>query len=613
MSAGKGEMMMKNVIFLSKEELLERLWQADPQIKKILRDSKHIEEARHLLFDYFNYLNRSMFNMKPDTYYSEMNITEKRNARECIRVFSNTVRTENEYLTKTSPLQLLYDLAHDPDTALPRASEAFLCEYLSFFRGITGKSGKHAKSQDLFQMKDGREAATIRSAQLDEYAAMIRRYFRRYRTGFDRSVVKRRKALKKEILAHFGAGEEEWLDYMWHLKHIVKNLETLAAIVSLDKDEVAGLKAAREHGIPVEITPYYLSLFNKDGRTDYDRQIRAQVIPSAAYCRSVAESRAKGYDMDFMGEKSTSPIDGITRRYPEIVILKPFNACPQICVYCQRNWEIKSIDDEVQMSREKVREAIAWIREHESITEVLVTGGDPLTLKNDYLDNLLGEIAAIKHVERIRIGTRVPVTLPFRINDGFLQVLDKYHEWGRREIAIVTHFEHPTEMTAEALEAIKKLKKLGINVYNQQVFTYFNSRKFETSLLRKVLKVSGIDPYYSFSTKGKEETVDFRVPIARIEQERTEEARLLPGLVRTDEPVFNLPRLGKSQLKAWQDHEVIMILPDGRRIYRFYSWEVRLVTARDYLYTDIPIYDYLKRLDADGENVADYSTIWYYF
>ncbi|HQK79572.1 MAG TPA: KamA family radical SAM protein, partial [Syntrophales bacterium] len=342
-------------------------------------------------------------------------------------------------------------------------------------------------------------------------------------------------------------------------------------------------------------------------------QVRAQVIPSAAYCRSVAESRAKGFDMDFMGEKSTSPIDGITRRYPEIVILKPFNACPQICVYCQRNWEIKSIDDEVQMSREKVREAIAWIADHESITEVLVTGGDPLTLKNDYLDNLLGEIAAIKHVDRIRIGTRVPVTLPFRINDGFLAVLAKYHEWGKREIAIVTHFEHPTEMTEEALEVIKKLKNAGINIYNQQVFTYFNSRKFETCLLRRVLKLCGVDPYYSFSTKGKEETVDFRVPIARIEQERTEEARLLPGLIRTDEPVFNLPRLGKSQLKAWQDHEVIMILPDGRRVYRFYSWEVRLVTARDYLYTDIPIYDYLKRLDADGENVADYSTIWYYF
>ena len=89
--------------------------------------------------------------------------------------------------------------------------------------------------------------------------------------------------------------------------------------------------------------------------------------------------------------------------------------------------------------------------------------------------------------------------------------------------------------------------------------------------------------------------------------------RLLPGLVRTDEPVFNLPRLGKSNLRAWQDHEVIMILPDGRRMYRFYSWEVRLVTAFDYIYTDVSIYDYLRRLARDGENVNAYTTIWYHF
>ena len=139
-----------------------------------------------------------------------------------------------------------------------------------------------------------------------------------------------------------------------------------------------------------------------------------------------------------------------------------------------------------------------------------------------------------------------------------------------------------------------------------------NVQPFGT-LLRRMLKLSGVDPYYTFNTMGKEETVDFRVPMARIEQERKEEARLLTGMVRTDEPVFNVPRLGKSNLRAWQDHEVIMILPDGRRIYRFYTWEARITTNFDYLYTDVSIYDYLKRLDADGENISDYKSIWYYF
>ncbi len=604
---------MKKLIDTPKEILVKKLWDADPRIFKMLRDSKHVEEARHLLFDYFNYLDRSLFNMKPDTFFAKMNIVEKRNAKECIRVFSNTIRTENEYLTKASPLQLLCDLAQEVPGALERVTEAFLCEYIAFFYGITGKAGKHEKSQDLFHMKDGRQAAIIRSKQLDEYAALIRKYIRRYKTGLQRGIVKEREALKTKILEHFGGNEADWQDYMWHYKHIIKDLNTLSSLVHLEKDEREGLQCAKQQGIPFEITPYYLSLFHAEGRTDYDRQIRAQVIPSVRYCTSVAESRTKGIDMDFMGEKSTSPIDGITRRYPEIVILKPYHSCPQICVYCQRNWEIKCMDDEVQMSRAKVKAAIAWIKDHDSITEVLITGGDPLTLKNDYLEWLIGEVAAIDHIQRIRIGTRVPVTVPCRINEGFLDILKKYHQWGKREIAIVTHFEHAMEVTPEAVKAIESLKKIGINIYNQQVFTYYNSRRFETSLLRKVLKVSGVDPYYSFSSKGKEETIDFRVPIARIEQERVEEARLQPGLERTDEPVFNLPRLGKSYLRAWQDHEVIMVLPDGRRVYRFYSWEVRLVTALEYLHADVSIYDYLKRLEADGENLSDYTTIWYYF
>jgi len=604
---------MKNVLNMTKEQLIEQLWTTEPKIKQILKNSKHVEEARHVIFDYMNRLDRDLYNMKSDTYFVNLNIIEKRNAKECIRVLMNTMRSENEYLTKSSPLEALYDIVHEKEKALDAVTEAFLCEYLALFLGITGKAGKHVKSKEPFMHTDGREAALVRSDQLDEYASYIRKFFKRYKTGLDRSVIKERKALKEDILKFFGGSEEDWKDYRWHLKHTIKDIKTLTALVKLDRNELAGLRCAAADTILFSITPYYLSLFHKRGATPYDRQIRAQVMPSNFYCQSVAQSREKGFDMDFMGEKSTSPIDGITRRYPEILILKPYNACPQICVYCQRNWEIKTMDEDVMMSRKKIREAIAWIDGHESITEVLITGGDPLTLDNRYLDGLIGEVAKIKHVERIRIGTRVIVTLPFRIDDGFITVLKKYHEWGRREIAIVTHFEHAAEVTPESVEAVRRLKSAGINVYNQQVFTYFNSRKFETALLRRTIKISGVDPYYTFSTKGKEETIDFRVPIARIEQERREEARLLPGLVRTDEPVFNVPKLGKSNLRAWQDHEVIMILPDGSRVYRFYSWEARILTALDYLYTDVPIYDYLKRLSADGENINDYISIWYYF
>ena len=413
---------MKNWIRLPKEKLIEKLWAAEPKVKSILQNSRQIEEARFILFDYLNRLERDLFNMRSDTYFFNLNIIEKRNAKECIRVLSNVMRTENEYRTGASPLSLLFDLAKDAPGARDQVNEAFLCEFIALFRGITGKAGKHITSREIFKMKDGREAAIIRSNQLDEHAALIRRFFRRYKTGYDRSLIRQRQELKKEILHYFGADESDWQDYLWHYRHIIKDIQTLGALVHLEDDEREGLATAVENHIPFEITPHYLSLFNKSGRTDFDRQVRAQVIPSPSYCRGVIESRTLGTDMDFMGEKSTSPIDGITRRYPEILILKPYNSCPQICVYCQRNWEIKGIDDTVQMSRQKIREALAWIREHESISEVLITGGDPLTLKNDYLDWLIGEVAAIRHVERIRIGTRIPVTVPFRINDGLLDV-----------------------------------------------------------------------------------------------------------------------------------------------------------------------------------------------
>lgn len=234
-------------------------------------------------------------------------------------------------------------------------------------------------------------------------------------------------------------------------------------------------------------------------------------------------------------------------------------------------------------------------------------------LNNMLLDRILSKISDIDHVERIRIGTRIPVTLPFRIDDELIQILSKYHELGKREICVVVHFEHSSEITWDVVEAIKKIKSLGINVYNQQVFTYYNSFRYETSALRLALKRSGIDPYYNFNAKGKQETIDFRVPIARIEQERKEEARFLPGLVRTDETVFNVPKLGKSHLRSAQDHEVIMILGTGERVYRFYPWESRVALVDDYLYTDVSIYDYLSRLKNDGEDLKEYGSIWYYY
>jgi lysine 2,3-aminomutase len=590
--------------------LLEILWETDPEIRHILSAETDPETARNRFFQYLNDLERSYYYVYTDKHYLNLHQVERKLAKECIRVLKNVIRTENDRLTGFSAFLLLFHLAREGKDALASVEPGFLLEFIFLFRGIHGIS-QIADKVELVE-EGGRKAGQARSAHLDIYSKVLIDHYAMMKNGLDEEMSEKRMQMKRKILAFFSGQEEEWSDYRWHMKHVIRELSILKKLVHLDKEEVSGLRLAEEYRIPFHITPYYLSLFNETGRNEFDRGIRAQVIPSKTYCQNVNQNRLLKTDMDFMGERSTSPVDAVTRRYPQVVILKPLDTCPQICVYCQRNWEIKDIRD-ARVTRSKINKAIDWIRKNPYITEVLITGGDPLTLSNRMLLPIIRAVAEICHIERIRIGTRTPVTLPFRWNGEFLDAIAELNVPGKREICIVTHVEYPLEITREVIDVIGRIRRTGISVYNQLVYTYYNSRRYELCYMRKLLKLSGIDPYYTFNTKGKEETVDFRVPIARLEQERKEEARLQPGIVRTDEFVFNVPRLGKSHLRAWQDHEPVMILADGSRIYRFYPWESRLTIVDDYLYTDIPIYNYLKRLSTDGEDITKYMSIWYYF
>jgi len=375
------------------------------------------------------------------------------------------------------------------------------------------------------------------------------------------------------------------------------------------------IKIARENRIPFGITPYYLSLMDYDSSRKFDHAVRAQVIPPLNYVQIMKKHRQDRADvMDFMGEHDTSPLDLITRRYPKIAILKPYDTCSQICVYCQRNWEIEEVlSPDALASDEQIDEAIRWFKEHPGISDLLIAGGDPGVMSDPLIDRLFEKISKINHIKRIRLGTRTPVVLPSRFTDDLVEILGKYHIPGKREVCIVTHFEHPYEVTPEAMSAIEKVRKLGVGCYNQEVFTVENSRRFESAALRETLRLVGVDPYYNFNAKGKTETKNYRVPIARILQERKEEARLLPGISRADEPVFNVPKLGKNHLRAWQDHRVVMIMPDGRRVYEFHPWEKNLAPMPPYNHYDVPIYDYLKELERRGENIEEYKTIWYYY
>jgi lysine 2,3-aminomutase len=204
--------------------------------------------------------------------------------------------------------------------------------------------------------------------------------------------------------------------------------------------------------------------------------------------------------------------------------------------------------------------------------------------------------------------------MPMRITDRLADLLASYQEPGGREIAIVTHVQHSYELTQDTVDAVQKLRMRGMKVYNQLVYTFFISRRFEAAFLRQQLCRVGIEPYYTFNTKGKDETIEYRVPLARLLQEQKEEARLLPGLTRTDEAVYNVPGLGKNYLRARQHRDLISVLPNGARLYEFHPWEKNIAgDLSTYVHEDVAILDYLQRLDAIGEDVADYDTIWYYF
>ncbi|HOJ28050.1 MAG TPA: KamA family radical SAM protein [Spirochaetota bacterium] len=602
--------MIKEIINKSKSELIELLWQINPEIYDLLKNSRNLDEAREFIMDYFDVLDREFFNIKSKSDYHKMHIIIKNQAKECIRIAKNIMRTENEKICNFSALEVLFKIAKGDTSELEKISGGFIVELIYLFKGIRGQSDVIHDNEVI--PSDDHEFSKTRSERLDYYAENMYKRLSQYKTGFDDEIIEQRKKMKQKILKYFGSDEQDWKNYKWHLKNIIRSKNILKDIIKLEEDEIEGLDYAEKYNIPFEITPYYLSLFNENGRSRFDRAIRAQVLPSKTYCENVYNNKKNNIDMDFMGEKSTSPIEGITRRYPFIVILKPVNFCPQICVYCQRNWEIEPSTN-LHINKTTLENAINWITNNKNIIEVLVTGGDPLIMTDKYIENILLELSQIKHVERIRIGTRTPVTLPFRIKDDFVKMIKKYHKPGYREICIMTHFEHVAEITPEVIEAVQLIREAGISVYNQQVFTYYNSFKYETSALRRMLKLIGIDPYYTFNTKGKKETIDYRAPIARIEQERKEEARFLPGVIRTDEPVFNVPKLGKSNLRAWQDHDVLMIKSRGERVYRFLPWESNVSLVDDYIYTDIPIYNYLKRLHNDGENVEEYETIFYYY
>ena len=592
-------------------ERLLKIFDDIPKIKEILISKEDIENKRKKIREQLNIMLIATFDDDPSIPPLKWVLK-----MEAIRVFRKILSRRDERLAGYSFMNYIHNIINKKDLkGIEKPSPDFYAELEHLVRGVSGKADVYPKKIPGFAKQSGEQAAKLRSKDLSRMAKKADSFLNRYPTGLDKEVKRKRSQNSQRILNYFNATEYEWGKWKWHTRHIIKDADTLKALVKLTDEEYKAVKLANKYKIPFGITPYYLSLMDYDSSRKYDYAVRAQVIPSLQYIKKHKEFKEnKDVSMDFMLERDTSPIEGITRRYPKIVILKPILTCPQICVYCQRNWEIEDVySKHAVLSKDKLEKALQWISDAPEVTEVLITGGDPLLLSNAKLENMLFKLSRIEHIKRIRIGTRIPVTLPQRITDSLIKDINHFHHPGKREILIITHFEHPYEISSLSMRAIQKFRQSGIEVYNQLVYTFYNSRKFEAAALRDQLRLIGVTPYYTFNTKGKEETDDFRVPIARLLQEQKEEARLMPGSVRTDEVVFNVPGLGKNYLRATQHHDVISILPDGRRVYEFHPWEKKLSLADTYIYTDVSIPRYLQRLKAGGENIADYKSIWYYY
>ncbi|MBZ4687604.1 MAG: glutamate 2,3-aminomutase [Clostridia bacterium] len=304
---------------------------------------------------------------------------------------------------------------------------------------------------------------------------------------------------KKKIMDYFGAGEDEWNDWRWQLRHCISDVETLSNFIDLSDEEKEEIKKAGEK-YRWSISPYYLSLVDPKDR---DCPIWKQGIPS------MLEINDPHGVADPMAEEFTSPADRITRRYPDRLIINVTNQCAMFCRHCQRKRNIGEVDKAAP--REEVQKAIDYVRNNPEIRDVLITGGDPLTLSNERLEEYISQLWDIPSVEIIRIGSRTPVTMPQRITQELCDMLEKYPP-----IYVNTHFNHPKEVTHEALKACRRLAKAGIAIGNQAVLLkeINNDPHIMKKLNHELLKIH-VRPYYIFHAKSVKGTTHF---VPRVEE-----------------------------------------------------------------------------------------------
>jgi lysine 2,3-aminomutase len=269
--------------------------------------------------------------------------------------------------------------------------------------------------------------------------------------------------------------------------------------MELTDEEIGGIKAINGKGLGLNLTPYFLSLVDKNDSND---PIRKTVIPR------IEETLVKNYEMaDPLCEEKAMKVPGLVHRYPDRVLLLVTDTCAAYCRYCTRRRLVGHKEKAISWS--KFSDALAYIKEHEEIRDVLISGGDPLLLENERLEKILKSLYNIQHVDMIRIGTKTPVTLPQRITPSLCNMLQKYHP-----LFISINFAHPNEITQETKQACNRLNKAGIPLGSQTVLLKGVNDNAETmtKLMHELLKIR-VRPYYLYQCDLAEGLDHFRTSI----------------------------------------------------------------------------------------------------
>jgi lysine 2,3-aminomutase len=297
------------------------------------------------------------------------------------------------------------------------------------------------------------------------------------------------------------AKQSDWNNWHWQMRNRIHSFESLERFIALTDDERAAFEG-RASTLPLSMTPYYLSLLNPGATDD---PIRRAIVPSAHEW-----TRSEGEDDDPLGEEEDSPMPGLVHRYPDRVLFLATNLCSTYCRYCTRS---RIVGMATPGSARKARWArcINYVRQHTEVRDVLISGGDPLTLSDDEIDWLLGELRAIEHVEILRIGTKVPAVMPQRITDRLISVLRRYHP-----LFLSLHFTHPIELTQDSKRACEKLADAGIPLGSQTVLLkgINDDLKVMTSLFHGLLKMR-VRPYYLYQCDRIPGSAHFTAPVSK--------------------------------------------------------------------------------------------------